>query len=386
MGDRGQTVDEEHVHAPVAVGVELADGPDDGFSVMGSRLDVCLRSERIWITPASNCALRDRILRMATFSEKTAPKPFVFVLMPFDRAFDDIYSFGIKGAAQDAGAYAERVDEQIYTEGILDRIFNQINKSDVIVADMTGRNPNVFYEVGYAHALNKVVILLTQDATDIPFDLKHRQHIVYGGRIDDLRKELRVRLRWAIQESSRRDEAHVEEQFAVYLAGKEIARTVTDSEPTVLAVKGARTESSSEGDFSLRFAVRNDSSRNSEPIRHVYLFTTPDSPIYPISHLGYESVWASNRSSGRLPFPAKHADAYDGLSEQYHLKGEVPALPPGGVETSIVAFRFVETALPLSCAFRLRLHNVNRTHDFSFGVELADVKVIKVAQLKIPQG
>jgi len=47
----------------------------------------------------------------------TNPKPFVFVLMPFDSSFDDIYKFGIKGAAQDAGAYAERIDEQIFTKG-----------------------------------------------------------------------------------------------------------------------------------------------------------------------------------------------------------------------------------------------------------------------------
>ncbi|MDQ3818776.1 MAG: nucleoside 2-deoxyribosyltransferase, partial [Acidobacteriota bacterium] len=91
----------------------------------------------------------------------TAPKPFIFVLMPFDEQFSDIYKFGIKGAADDVGAYAERVDEQIFTEGILDRIFNQISKADIVVADMTGRNPNVFYEVGYAHALGKKVILLT---------------------------------------------------------------------------------------------------------------------------------------------------------------------------------------------------------------------------------
>src|SRR5437870_420423 len=116
-------------------------------------------------------------------AKSTTPKPFVFVLMPFDQTFDDIYKFGIKGAAQDAGAYAERIDEQIFTEGILDRVFNQINKADVIVADMTGRNPNVFYEVGYAHALGKIGLLLTQDAADIPLDLKH-QHIVYGGSID----------------------------------------------------------------------------------------------------------------------------------------------------------------------------------------------------------
>jgi len=110
--------------------------------------------------------------------------------MPFDPKFNDIYKFGIKGAAMDVGAYAERVDEQIFTEGMLERVFNQISKADVIVADMTGRNPNVFYEVGYAHALGKIVLLLTQAADDIPFDLKHRQHTVYHGKIEDLKKEL----------------------------------------------------------------------------------------------------------------------------------------------------------------------------------------------------
>lgn len=135
----------------------------------------------------------------------TAPKPFVFALMPFALEFGDIYEYGIKGAAQDAGAYAERIDEQMFVEGILDRIFNQISKANVVVADMTGRNPNVFYEVGYAHALNKVVVLLTQSADDIPFDLKHRPHIVYGGKITELRPKLARRLTWAIEESYKRE-------------------------------------------------------------------------------------------------------------------------------------------------------------------------------------
>jgi hypothetical protein len=47
-------------------------------------------------------------------SSSTLPKPFVFILMPFDSRFDDIYKFGIKGAADDVGAYAERIDEQIF--------------------------------------------------------------------------------------------------------------------------------------------------------------------------------------------------------------------------------------------------------------------------------
>ena len=54
--------------------------------------------------------------------DSTAPKPFVFVLMPFSEDFDDIYKLGIKAACENAGAYAERVDEQIFEESILDRI------------------------------------------------------------------------------------------------------------------------------------------------------------------------------------------------------------------------------------------------------------------------
>jgi hypothetical protein len=126
----------------------------------------------------------------------TKPKPFCFVLMPFDAAFNDIYEFGIKGACTDAGMYCERVDEQIFVGSMLDRIFNQIARADILVADMTARNPNVFYEVGYAHALGKTVVLLTQRADDIPFDLKHFPHIVYETKIKELRSELARRLEY----------------------------------------------------------------------------------------------------------------------------------------------------------------------------------------------
>jgi hypothetical protein len=48
---------------------------------------------------------------------------------------------------------------------------------------LTDRNPNVFYELGLAHALNKEVILLTQDINDVPFDLRHFRIIVYQDSI-----------------------------------------------------------------------------------------------------------------------------------------------------------------------------------------------------------
>jgi hypothetical protein len=130
-------------------------------------------------------------------------KPFVFVLMPFSSAFDDIYRYGIKKACEDQGCYCERVDEQMFDGTILDRIYNQIAHADVVIADMTGRNPNVFYEAGYAHALNKRVILLTQNEDDIPFDLKHYTHLVYNGRIGDLASQLTSRVAWALTQAGK---------------------------------------------------------------------------------------------------------------------------------------------------------------------------------------
>jgi hypothetical protein len=132
----------------------------------------------------------------------TNPKPFVFVLMPFGKEFQELYQLGIKEACEHAGAYCERVDEQVFVESILERIYNQIAKADVIVSDMTGRNANVFYETGYAHALNKQVILLTKDGNDIPFDLKHYPHIIYGDSIITIRKELEPRIRWCVENPS----------------------------------------------------------------------------------------------------------------------------------------------------------------------------------------
>ena len=102
---------------------------------------------------------------------------FTFVLMPFSSEFDDIYKLGIKETSKSCGVRAERLDEQLFGEGMLDRIYRQIDVADFVIADLSERNPNVFYELGYAHAKDKICILLTKDTADIPFDLKHKRHI-----------------------------------------------------------------------------------------------------------------------------------------------------------------------------------------------------------------
>ena len=272
-----------------------------------------------------------------------APKPFVFVLMPFDKSFKDIYKFGIRGAAEDIGAYAERLDDQIFVEGMLDRIFNQISKADVIVADMTGRNPNVFYEVGYAHALGKLVVLLTQDVNDIPFDFKHRQHIVYGGQIDLLRSELAVKLQWAISEANKGRVGSQVERFSLRLLeaelqeGEDLAKAPT--------IKGRATSR----DFDVPLHIRNDGFETISAISHVYLFAEPKAAIVPIerkpSGITYDfgnifrpsGIGAVDSGPTPLePIRASSVDSRDGLSSQYRLKLGFPSLPPGAVEVASI--------------------------------------------------
>jgi hypothetical protein len=130
---------------------------------------------------------------------KQGHKLSVLVVMPFVNKFRDVYELGIKPACVKAGGDCQRVDEQLFLENILERIYGQIEEADVIVAEMTSRNPNVFYEVGYAHGLGKPVILLTRSAKDIPFDLKHYPHVVYAGQIRTLKAELKKKIRWCIE-------------------------------------------------------------------------------------------------------------------------------------------------------------------------------------------
>src|SRR5215211_3556027 len=156
------------------------------------------------------------------------PKPYVFVLMPFHDAFNDVYRLGIKPACEAAGAYAERLDEQIFTESMIYRVYNQFNKDDRVVADMTGRNPNVFYEVGYAHALGKQVFLLTQNSDDIPFDLKHYSHIVYGNSIESLKGKLERHVKWFVdQPGSQPTSAETWRLLEFYIEGKHITEGST---------------------------------------------------------------------------------------------------------------------------------------------------------------
>jgi hypothetical protein len=127
-----------------------------------------------------------------------------FVVMPFAPEFDDVYHLGIRETISELGGSCERADEIQYTGGILEKIYDSIRRADVIVAEVSHANPNVYYEVGYAHALSKPVILITRDIRSSPFDLRGYNHIVYAS-IVDLRRRLGEMLRQIDRGSSGRE-------------------------------------------------------------------------------------------------------------------------------------------------------------------------------------
>ena len=106
-------------------------------------------------------------------------KYFVFVVMPFKDDYLNIYD-SIKIASKEADMFCTRSDEEPNIGKISERIYESIKKADVIVSVMTERNPNVFYETGYAHAMNKPTIHVAEKPEEIPFDLRDYSHVFYN--------------------------------------------------------------------------------------------------------------------------------------------------------------------------------------------------------------
>lgn len=118
----------------------------------------------------------------------------VFVLMPFTAEFDRIYQKLIVPPFEDSGFSVFRADTLSNQQNILRDIVSGIATSDLVVADLTGINANVMYELGIAHALDKRVVMLTQALETVPFDLRAYRIIKYSvsfDQADDLSTELK---------------------------------------------------------------------------------------------------------------------------------------------------------------------------------------------------
>ena len=121
----------------------------------------------------------------------------VSVMMPFDAGFTPVYR-AIQLAASAAGMECARADDIWEESVVVQDIFNLIFRSEIVVVDFTGKNPNVMYETGIAHTLGKKVVPLTQVIDHIPFDLRHHRALTYHPNSQGLEKltsDLSARLR-----------------------------------------------------------------------------------------------------------------------------------------------------------------------------------------------
>jgi hypothetical protein len=121
--------------------------------------------------------------------------------MPINDDTEDLFHYGIRRALDACGLLCERIDQTPAIGDILERIKRRIESATFVVAELSGRNPNVYLEVGYAWGCNVPTVLLVseQDLGDLGFDVKGQRCIVYH-KIRDLEERLTAELQ-ALQKS-----------------------------------------------------------------------------------------------------------------------------------------------------------------------------------------
>lgn len=130
-------------------------------------------------------------------------------MMPFGGYFDSYYSGVISHAILSSGLSPLRADEIYSTGAIIDDIHKAILNSQICIADVTGRNPNVSYELGMAHALRKPAIIITQNVKDVPFDYQHLRIITYDPMAFGWEAEFRSRVKNTIKEVLKNPSEHI---------------------------------------------------------------------------------------------------------------------------------------------------------------------------------
>lgn len=121
-------------------------------------------------------------IHFSGFSAEPA-KPQVFVAMQFGEPFDTLYKEVIFPRSTGLGLDVARIDEVAGPGIIFEDIKTRIAEARIVVAEITAPNQNVFYELGYAHALNKPTILLAKRGKELPFDIRSYRVIFYDDSI-----------------------------------------------------------------------------------------------------------------------------------------------------------------------------------------------------------
>lgn len=134
--------------------------------------------------------------KVAEKSEKTC-----FVMMPFKSPFDIYYKTLYIPAIKNAKLKPIRADDLFRPSAIVSDLWQMIQDAEVILAELTTKNANVFYELGLSHAIGKPVILVSETMDDVPFDLQQLRVITYDKDDPDWGDNLKANITYSINET-----------------------------------------------------------------------------------------------------------------------------------------------------------------------------------------
>jgi hypothetical protein len=157
-------------------GQELRISVDD-VSVMEHLLPHPLEGRQVGLIAAGNSEISFSDLAVST------GRPKAFVVMQFAEPYDTFYREVIQRQAEKAGFEVFRIDEKAGPGIIFQDIQREIEQAEIVIAEITPANPNVFYELGYAHALRKPTILLARRESQLPFDVSSYRVVFYNDTI-----------------------------------------------------------------------------------------------------------------------------------------------------------------------------------------------------------
>lgn len=123
-----------------------------------------------------------------------------FVMMPFGDPFDDYYVDIYQPAIEENGFKSKRADSLFRPSPIIKDIWEYINNSKILIADITDLNPNVMYELGLAHAIAKPVILISDSTKNVPFDLRLLRILIYNTKKPSWSIDLKTKISNSIKE------------------------------------------------------------------------------------------------------------------------------------------------------------------------------------------
>ena len=129
-----------------------------------------------------------------------------FVIMPFRPIYDALYEAVISSTFAGLGYKTSRADEIFEPHPVVLDIQRGIVNADVVLCELSERNPNVYYELGLAHAIGKPSILMANDPKAVPFDVAHIRCIIYNTVSHGWETEFSDRLRCAVRAVEAADE------------------------------------------------------------------------------------------------------------------------------------------------------------------------------------